>query len=117
MTLVDLPALVRRTVCPRCNAEVVFNTFEASFCNFATFLGATTRRYYRLDLDACHYLDVTPARALDPFRAAEPDGLLEVPSELLCSSCGWRFSGPDLANLTPSESTVAAIVVQPGAQK
>jgi hypothetical protein len=95
----------------------VFNTFEASFYNFATFLGATTRRYYRLDLDACHYLGVTPARALDPFRAAEPDGLLEVPSELLCLRCESRFSGPELASLPPSESTVAAIIVQPGAQQ
>ena len=45
MAIVDLPALVRHTVCTRCSALVVFNTFEASFHNFATFLGATTRRY------------------------------------------------------------------------
>ena len=111
MATVDLPCLAWRTVCPRCSAEVPFVTFDVSFYDSATFFGATTGRYYRVDLDSCRYLGVAPARALDPFRAAEPDGLLEVPKELLCSRCEWRFAGPDLRTLPQSESIASAVLV------
>ena len=106
-----IPAVMRSTVCPRCAASVAFPLFEASFYEFATYLGATTGRYYRLDLDYCHYHRVTPERLLDTVRTIEPDGLLQLPLELLCGRCGLRFTGPDVKALPSTESTIGAVLI------
>jgi hypothetical protein len=90
---------------------VEFALFEASFYNFATYLGATTGSYYRVDLDHCLYTGTTAERLLDAVRPAEPAGLLEVPLKLLCSNCELQFAGPDVRALSSTESSVRAIVL------
>jgi len=59
-----LPANIYESLCPGCGARVEFPLFQASFYDFATYQEAHSQKIFRLDLDACHYRNLTVADLL-----------------------------------------------------
>lgn len=59
-----LPAYRHDSCCPACSRVVTYFLFLASFYDFATYVGRSTRSYYRLSLDYCHYANESPESVL-----------------------------------------------------
>ena len=91
-----LPANIYETLCPKCGARLEFPLFQASFYDFATYEEAQSEQIFRLDLDACHYRNLTIDDLLDEARnliggVASPLWL-ELPKRIKCHHCGEIFS-------------------------
>jgi hypothetical protein len=91
MESTELPAIIYQASCKSCGALSRFTQFEASFYDFATYLGKKTGTIYRLNVELTDlkYGSITPEEALEPAvkREGGRESLLLVPDELECPSC------------------------------
>jgi rubredoxin len=107
VTTQKLPANVYETLCPRCGARVEFPLFQSSFYDFATYEEAHSGQIFRLDLDACHYRNLTVddllAQAQKLIEGQAPSARwIELPKEVKCHRCGEIFPYRESHGLRPS---------------
>jgi hypothetical protein len=106
VTTQKLPANIYETLCFRCGAKIEFPLFQASFYNFATYQEAYSGQIFRLDLDACHYRNLTIddllAEAQKLIEDREPSARwIELPKEIKCQGCGEIFPYGELRGVFP----------------
>lgn len=116
MRIAAVPALIYGVACIGCRKQVRIPVFRASFYSFATYRGATTKDFYRVDLDAVHYKNLNLGDLLDSVsQERENGGLLElVPDAMTCPECGESLglTDEDLRRLPkPDEATFDAVLV------
>jgi hypothetical protein len=78
----------------------------ASFYDFATYQEAHSQEIFRLDLDACHYRNLTVADRLAEAHTliegvGSPDWL-ELPKRIKCHRCSEIFSNEEAQQIRPS---------------
>jgi hypothetical protein len=114
-----LPANIYESLCPKCGASVEFPLFQASFYDFATYQEAHSGEIFRLDLDACHYRDLTVADLLTEAQTliegvASPHWL-ELPKRIKCNRCREIFSNDEAQQIRPSHEDYVDAYTLPAA--
>ena len=105
VTKQKLPAHIYETLCPRCGARVEFPLFQASFYDFATYEEAQSEQIFRLDLDACHYRNLTVddllAEAQGLIEGVGSPNWLELPKRIKCHRCREIFAHEEAQQIRP----------------
>ena len=114
-----LPAHIYETLCPRCGARVEFPLFQASFYDFATYQEAQSEEIFRLDLDACHYRNLSIADLLAEAQSliegvASPHWL-ELPQRIKCHRCREIFANEEAGQIRPSREDYVDAYTVPAA--
>jgi hypothetical protein len=120
VTTQKLPANIYETLCPQCSARIEFPLFQASFYNFATYEEAHSGQVFRLDLDACHYKNLTIDDLLTEAQKLMADQApsarwIELPKEVKCHRCGEIFPFGELQGVRRSREDYVDAYVIPAA--
>ena len=112
MISAQVPIALCHAACSGCGLPTEFRYFESGVGgDFATYLGATTGSFYRLDLWQVHYMGRSVADLLAPAyqREGGAANLLCIPDQLQCKICGKALSTRSIA--ADGEETVTALLV------
>jgi hypothetical protein len=107
VTTQKLPANIYETLCPQCGARVKFPLFQSSFYDFATYEEAHSGQIFRLDIEACHYRNLTVVDLLAEAQELIGDRVpsarwIELPKEVKCHRCGEIFPYREVHGVQPS---------------
>lgn len=89
MKSISLPAIKHLAKCCECDNQVEVSVFSASAYEYATYYGAKTKSYYRLNGESIRNGTLKRSEALQPASDMEGgiENVIEVPDGIYCPNC------------------------------